>query len=112
MIDVEELDVTVIHDCYCPNCRGGSAETRLLPRTVSGFREIIVMALTCPDCHFRNSEVTFGGKIQSMGTMLEFVLKTKEDWNRQVSCVEIYLRHSFRKNQSRLNFPPISQCFY
>jgi len=30
-----------------------------------------VMAFSCPDCHYRNSEVTFGGEIQQKGVRIE-----------------------------------------
>ena len=41
------------------------------------------MTLTCPDCHFRNTEVTFGGEIQEKGARI--VLKVKKgDLDRQV----------------------------
>jgi zinc finger protein len=74
----------ILHDCYCPNCEGGKAKTYMLPTKVPGFREIIVVSLTCPDCAFRNSEVTFGGEIQMQGSFVKLTVQNPEDLNRQV----------------------------
>jgi zinc finger protein len=79
-----EDNISKVNECYCPNCQGGNGVTLLLPTKVPGFREIVIATLTCADCGFRNSEVTFGGTIQARGTHIEFTLLSPEDLNRQV----------------------------
>jgi zinc finger protein len=79
-----ENDISKVNDCYCPNCQGGNGMTILLPTKVPGFREIIIATLTCADCGFRNSEITFGGTIQARGTRIELTLLSPDDLNRQV----------------------------
>jgi zinc finger protein len=80
----DEEAISQIHDCYCPNCGGGKGRTLVLPTKVPGFREIIIMSLTCADCGFRNSEVSFGGTIQPQGSTITLTLENPEDLNRQV----------------------------
>lgn len=79
-----EEDLTEIHNCYCPNCANGNGTTLLLPTKIPGFREIIIATLTCPDCGFRNSEVSFGGEIQPQGQILTLTIQNSNDLNRQV----------------------------
>jgi zinc finger protein len=79
-----EEDLTTIEGCYCPNCGGGRARTLMLPTKVPCFREIIIMALNCEDCAFRNSEVNFGGEIQPKGERMTLVVNSTDDLNRQL----------------------------
>lgn len=65
-------DISEMHDCFCPMCHGGNAKTMMLPTRIPMFREIIIMSLTCPDCHFKNSEISFGGTIQPQGERVTF----------------------------------------
>ena len=82
--EATEDDLNVIYNCYCPNCEGGKGKTLMLPTKVPGFREIIVASFDCPDCSFRNAEVTFGGEIQPYGSRLTLMVVGPEDLNRQV----------------------------
>jgi zinc finger protein len=79
-----EDDISEIHDCFCPNCEGGKGHTLMLPTKVPGFREIIIINLTCPECGFRNSEVTFGGEIQPQGSTVSLTVQCSDDLNRSV----------------------------
>jgi zinc finger protein len=79
-----EEDLSLIQNCYCPNCGGSKAITHLLPTKVPLFREIIVMTLMCDECSYRNSEVSFGGAIQEKGQRLTWTVRDKNDLNRQV----------------------------
>jgi zinc finger protein len=79
-----EDDISEIHNCFCPNCHEGNAKTLMLPTRVPGFREIVIMAIDCPDCGFRNSEVNFGGEIQTQGSRITLTVTCPEDLNRQV----------------------------
>ena len=76
--------VSNITNCYCPACEGGNATTTLLPTKIPLFREIIIMTLICPDCSFRNSEVSFGGAIQERGERITLTVSSEEDLNRQL----------------------------
>jgi zinc finger protein len=80
----DEDDISEIHNCFCPNCHEGKAKTLMLPTRVPGFREIVIMAIDCPDCGFRNSEVNFGGEIQTQGSRITLTVTCPEDLNRQV----------------------------
>lgn len=79
-----EDDISEIHNCFCPNCHESKAKTLMLPTRVPGFREIVIMAIDCPDCGFRNSEVNFGGEIQTQGSRISLTVTCPEDLNRQV----------------------------
>lgn len=79
-----EDDLSIIRDCYCPSCGGGHGLTTLLPTRVPFFREIIVTNLSCDDCHFRSSEINFGGEIQTLGERLTLTVQSSDDLNRQV----------------------------
>lgn len=79
-----EEDVSVILNCYCPNCGGSAATTNLLPTKIPLFREIIVTSLNCEDCNFRNTEVSFGGAIQEKGEILTLHVASADDLNRQI----------------------------
>ena len=56
----------------------------MLPTKVPLFRELIIMALECEECGFRNSEISFGGEIQEKGLRLTLHVTGKEDLNRQM----------------------------
>ena len=77
-------DVSNIENCYCPACQGSNATTTLLPTKIPLFREIIIMTLICPDCSFRNSEISFGGAIQERGERITLTVSSEEDLNRQL----------------------------
>ena len=78
-----EDDLNIIHKCFCPNCLKSNATTTMLPTKVPLFRELIVMALYCPDCYFKNSEISFGGEIQEKGEKLSLKVTKPEDLDRQ-----------------------------
>ena len=79
-----EQDVTVISNCYCANCDENHATTTMLPMSIPFFREIIIMSLSCPECHFRNSGVTFGGEIQEQGERIRLQVREVSDLDRQI----------------------------
>ena len=64
------------------------------------------MALSCPDCHFKNSEVSFGGEIQVKGVRSTLTVSSRADLNRQViksdSC-------SIHIPSLEFEIPPITQ---
>jgi zinc finger protein len=79
-----ENDLSIIPNCFCPNCEGSRATTTLLPTKIPLFRELVIMSLSCPDCHFRNSEVNFGGEIQEKGEKITLRVTKAEDMDRQI----------------------------
>jgi len=56
----------------------------MLPTKVPMFREIIIMAFECPLCSYRNSEVTFGGEIQTKGIKYTLSVHSRRDLDRQI----------------------------
>ena len=44
----DEEDLTIMHDCLCPNCHSSNGITTMLPTKVPMFREIIIMNFNCP----------------------------------------------------------------
>ncbi len=101
-----EAELSTIPDCLCPACGGGNATTLCLPTKVAFFREIIVMNLNCRDCGFVNSEVSFGGEIQTKGIRMTLDVRGPEDMNRQViksdSCTLLL-------PSLELEIPPVTQ---
>ena len=83
-VEGTEEELNIVYDCYCPNCEGGKAITRMLPTKVPLFRELIIMALECEECSFRNSEISFGGEIQEKGSKITLTLTSKDDLDRQM----------------------------
>jgi len=80
----KESDPQIIHDCYCPACEESVATTTVLLKNIPFFRETVVMALCCPKCHFRNSQVTFGGEIRSKGERMCLKVTNERDLDRQI----------------------------
>ena len=102
----DETSVSTITSCWCPNCEGWNAKTLLLPTKVPFFREITIVCLTCPDCAFRNTEVSFGGELQEKGVRVELHVTKPSDLNRQViksDYATISIPHL------ELEIPPITQ---
>jgi len=81
-----DAEISTMHNCYCPNqnCGKSNGLTHCLPTKVPFFREVIIMSFECPDCYYRNSEVTFGGEIQAKGVRISCSIKSREDLNRQI----------------------------
>jgi zinc finger protein len=102
-----ELDLLEIEHCYCPSCGGGNGVSKLLPTKVPGFREIIVVSLSCEECNFRNNEVTFTGEIQPLGTQIVLTLQSKDDLNRQI--LKSDFATVFLPSLSDLEIPPNAQ---
>eukprot|EP01117_Protostelium_nocturnum_P001734 TRINITY_DN1213_c0_g1_i1.p1 TRINITY_DN1213_c0_g1~~TRINITY_DN1213_c0_g1_i1.p1 ORF type:complete len:497 (+),score=155.70 TRINITY_DN1213_c0_g1_i1:79-1569(+) len=58
--------------------------TRLLLTRIPHFKEIIIMAFSCPHCHYRSNEVQSGGIIAEKGETLNLRVTDKKDLNRQI----------------------------
>eukprot|EP00033_Pygsuia_biforma_P000707 GCRY01000828.1.p1 GENE.GCRY01000828.1~~GCRY01000828.1.p1 ORF type:complete len:438 (-),score=84.98 GCRY01000828.1:36-1349(-) len=70
-------------ESLCMNCHENGV-TRLMLTKIPFFRQVIVMAFSCPHCHFRSSEVQSAGTIEPLGSKFEFHVETKEDLGRMV----------------------------
>jgi zinc finger protein len=53
-------------ESLCMNCRE-QGTTRLLLTRVPFFKEIVVMAFSCPHCGYESNEIQAGGMIQEKG---------------------------------------------
>lgn len=79
-----EEDVTTIRRCYCPSCEENHAIATVFPTSIPFFREIIIMAVACNECHYRNSEVKFGGELQEQGQRIFLQVNQESDLSRQI----------------------------
>ncbi|PRP78652.1 ZPR1-type zinc finger-containing protein [Planoprotostelium fungivorum] len=70
-------------ESLCMNCYENGV-TRLLLTRIPHFKDIIIMAFSCPHCHFRSNEVQSGGMISEKGEKLELHVTEKSDVNRQI----------------------------
>lgn len=70
-------------ESMCMNCHANGS-TRLLLTYIPYFREVIISSFTCPQCHFRNSEIQSAGEIQPKGCVYTVHITNAEDLNRQV----------------------------
>lgn len=52
----------------CSNC-GGEAQTRMCLTNIPHFKEVILMALVCPHCGFKDVEIKGGGAVPDRGTL-------------------------------------------
>lgn len=52
--------------------------------TIPYFKEIIVMAFTCPNCGIKTSEVKVGGEITEKGKRITLKVKNPKDLERDV----------------------------
>ncbi|KAJ0266577.1 ZPR1 zinc-finger domain protein [Hirschfeldia incana] len=59
-------------------------ETRMFVTKIPYFQEVIVMASTCEDCGYRNSELKPGGAIPEKGKKITLSVKNISDLSRDV----------------------------
>ncbi|KAL2634270.1 hypothetical protein R1flu_005749 [Riccia fluitans] len=67
----------------CGAC-ASPCETRMYVTNIPYFKEVIVMASTCDQCGYRNSEVKPGGSIPEKGKKISVRIKNKRDLSRDV----------------------------
>eukprot|EP00026_Physarum_polycephalum_P001957 Phypoly_transcript_01961.p2 GENE.Phypoly_transcript_01961~~Phypoly_transcript_01961.p2 ORF type:complete len:436 (+),score=95.42 Phypoly_transcript_01961:1568-2875(+) len=70
-------------ESLCMNCHE-QGTTRLLLTKVPYFKEIIVMAFSCPHCGYESNEIQSGSAIQEKGIHFVLHVQTRKDLNRQV----------------------------
>ncbi len=63
---------------------GGKGKTILMLHKIPHFRELIIASFKCGDCKSTNNEVTFGGEIQPKGSIIELLITSESDLNRQL----------------------------
>ncbi|KAM0682007.1 nucleolar zinc-finger protein [Mitosporidium daphniae] len=67
----------------CPSCLA-YCPTRMHPIDIPYFKEVIIMATTCPVCNFKSSEIKTGGAISPLGRRITFSLQCPEDLSRDI----------------------------
>ncbi|RDX78180.1 Zinc finger protein ZPR1-like protein, partial [Mucuna pruriens] len=67
----------------CGAC-ASMCETRMFITNIPYFQEVIVMATTCDDCGYRNSELKPGGRIPEKGKTIILNVKNVNDLSRDV----------------------------
>lgn len=81
-LDLAADDTPTEIESLCMNCHEQGV-TRLLLTKIPFFREIILMAFTCPHCGYRSNEIQSGGSIQEKGSIITLKVQ-KSDLNRQI----------------------------
>jgi zinc finger protein len=65
----------------CPNCTyPGESLTAITD--IPHFKEVIIMAFTCSQCGYKNSEVRGGGAVPTYGTEVTLIATSPEDLKR------------------------------
>ena len=70
-------------ESLCMNCYQKGV-TRILLTKIPFFREVIVMAFSCPHCNYRSNEIQSGATIQRLGVRYTLNVTRPEDLNRTV----------------------------
>lgn len=73
----------MVFPATCSTC-GARTETRMYQTSIPYFREVIVMATSCDECGYRNSELKAGGSISEKGRRIALRVKTPADLSRDV----------------------------
>jgi len=77
--DAEPIEM----ESLCLNCYE-QGKTRLLLTRIPYFKDIVIMAFSCPHCHYSNNDVQSAGAIGDRGVTLHLSVNSKSDLNRQV----------------------------
>lgn len=70
-------------ESLCMNCHE-KGTTRILMTKIPFFKEIIIMAFTCPHCGYRSNEVEPGEALSEHGIHFTLTVQTPKDLNRRV----------------------------
>ena len=87
--DVVESSTTLGHNevisipDHCPHCYK-EGESLTCMTNIPYFKEILIMAFDCAFCGYRNNEIKGGGAIPTFGTSYTCVIKSREDYKRDV----------------------------
>ena len=75
--DLVELDQT------CPMCQH-EGKLRMIDADIPLFKEIVIMAFTCDQCGYRNSEIKPSGEVSPKGRIHKLRVTRPEDLSRDV----------------------------
>lgn len=70
-------------ESLCMSCHEKGV-TRILMTKIPFFKDIIIMAFTCPHCGFRTNEVEPGSSLSEHGIHFTLTVSTPKDLNRRV----------------------------
>lgn len=68
---------------HCGAC-GAASEQRMFVTNIPYFKEVIIMAISCDVCGWRNSELKGGGSVPEKARRIALRVKTKRDLSRDV----------------------------
>lgn len=86
-------------ESLCMNCEE-QGTTRLLLTRIPYFKEIILMAFTCPHCGYKSNEVQSGGSIAEKGVHYELNVRGLQVSHAKL-CLQISM-HAFRISADKL----------
>jgi len=89
----------------CELC-GKQGTTKLMLTAIPFFKEVILSSFACDNCEYKNSEITFGGKLADFGVKMECKIVSQTHLNRLVVKSEYA---SINIPELNLNIPPITQ---
>lgn len=92
-------------ESLCINCEM-QGETKFMMTHIPFFKEIMISAFSCPHCGFRNSEVTFAGKLEDYGCRYEVNVINEVAFNRQIVKSEFA---TITVPEAGLEMPPATQ---
>ncbi|KAL4463403.1 hypothetical protein ABPG72_017124 [Tetrahymena utriculariae] len=84
----QNIDATqepIVMESICVNCEENGETTMMLTR-IPMFKEVILISFYCQNCGFKNTEVTFGGKINDYATKIDLKVVNFNDFKRD--CVK------------------------
>ncbi len=81
-LQYDDQEVTEI-ESLCMNCEQNGL-TKMFLTHIPYFKEVIVMAFSCPHCNFCNNEIQSASEIQIDGVQITCKVNTKADLGRQV----------------------------
>ena len=87
------------------NC-GEQGNTKFMYTKIPFFKEIMISAFSCDECGFKNSEVTFAGKLEDYGCRYEVNVINQVAFNRQVVKSEFA---TITVPEAGLEIPPETQ---
>ena len=89
----------------CINCED-QGETKFMMTKIPFFKEIMISAFCCDHCGFKNSEVSFAGKLEDYGCRYEVNVINDVAFNRQIVKSEFA---TIRVPEAGLEMPPATQ---
>ena len=104
-IDLQEGKPTDEIQSLCMNCEGQGA-TRFMYTKIPFFKEVMISAFSCDECGFKNSEVSFAGKLEDYGVRYEVNVINDVAFNRQVVKSEYA---TIKVPECGLEMPPATQ---